>query len=125
MYELTINEKVYGFKFGIGFVREINKKVVKEVEGTNAKQELGLQYAVAGLIDEDAVALVDVLELANKTEKPRITRVELDAFIDDEGTDVSAICKDVLDFLSRANASKKVTATVIELVEAEKAKANQ
>ena len=66
MYEITINEKVYGFKFGIGFVRDINKKVVKEVEGTNAKQELGLQYAVAGLIDEDAVALVDVLDLAKK-----------------------------------------------------------
>lgn len=125
MYELTINEKVYGFKFGIGFVREINKKVVKEVEGTNAKQELGLQYAVAGLIDEDAVALVDVLELANKTERPRITRGELDAFVDDPATDIGAICKDVLDFLSRANASKKVTMAVIEVVEAEKAKANQ
>lgn len=125
MYELTINEKVYGFKFGIGFVREINKKVVKEVEGTNAKQELGLQYAVAGLIDEDVVTLVDVLELANKTEKPRITRGELDAFMDDEATDISGICKDVLDFLSRANASKKVTLAVIEVVEAERAKANQ
>lgn len=125
MYELTINEKVYGFKFGIGFVREINKKVVKEVEGTNAKQELGLQYAVAGLIDEDAVALVDVLDLANKTEKPRVTRGELDAFMDDEDTDVGAICKDVLDFLRKANASKKVTEAVIEVVEAERAKANQ
>ena len=125
MYELTINEKVYGFKFGIGFVREINKKVVKEVDGTNAKQELGLQYAVAGLIDEDAVALVDVLDLANKTEKPRVTRGELDAFMDDEGTDIPAICKDVLDFLRKANASKKVTEAVIEVVEAERAKANQ
>ncbi len=125
MYELTINNKVYGFKFGIGFVREVNKRVVKEVEGTNAKQEMGLQYAVAGLMDEDAVALVDVLELANKTEKPRITKGELDAFVDDEDTDISAICKDVLDFLSKANASKKVTTTVMEVVEAERAKANQ
>lgn len=125
MYELTINEKVYSFNFGVGFVREINKRVVKEVEGTNAKQDLGLQFAVAGLIDEDPIYLIDILDVANKTERPRITRNELDAFVDDESTDISGICKEVLDFLSRANASKKTTLAVIEMVEAEKAKANQ
>ena len=125
MFELTINGKVYAFKFGIGFVREINKRVVKEVDGTNAKQEIGLQYAVAGLMDEDAVTLVDVLELANKTEKPRVTKGELDAFIDDECEDVGALCKEVLDFLSKSNASKKTTQAVLEMVEAEKAKMSQ
>lgn len=125
MYELTINEKVYSFNFGVGFVREVNKRVVKEVEGTNAKQDLGLQFAVAGLIDEDPIYLIDILDIANKTERPRITRNELDAFVDDENTDIGGICKEVLDFLSRANASKKTTLAVIEMVEAEKAKANQ
>lgn len=125
MFELTINGVVYQFKFGIGFVREINKRVVKNVEGTNAKQELGLQYAVAGLIDEDPVALVDVLELANRGERPRITKDVLDNYMDDENTDISALCRDVLDFLSKSNASKKTTEAVMQMVEAERAKANQ
>lgn len=123
MFELTINGVVYQFKFGIGFVREINKKVVKTVEGTNAAQELGLQYAVAGLIDEDPVALVDVLDIANKGERPRVTRDALDGFIDDENTDIAAVCREVLDFLSKSNASKKTTEAVVQMVEAEKAKA--
>lgn len=125
MLELTINGTVYQFKFGIGFVREINKRIVKNVEGTNAKQELGLQYAVAGLIDEDAVALVDVLELANRGEKPRVSKDVLDSYVDDESTDISALCKEVLDFLSKSNASKKTTEAVMEMVEAERAKANK
>lgn len=125
MFELTINGVVYQFKFGIGFVREINKKVVKNVEGTNAKQELGLQYAVAGLIDEDPVTLVDVLELANRGERPRITKDVLDNFMDDEETDISALCRDVLDFLSKSNASKKTTEAVMQMVEAERAKVSQ
>lgn len=125
MLELTINSSVYQFRFGIGFVREINKRVVHNVEGTNAKQELGLQYAVASLIDEDVVALVDVLELANRGEKPRVTKDILDNYMDDESTDVSALCKEVLDFLSKSNASKKTTEAVMQMVEAERAKAIQ
>lgn len=122
MFELTINEVVYQFKFGMGFMREINKRVTKPVDGTNKQQEMGLQYAVAGLIDEDPAELVEVLAIANKTEKNRISKNALDAFIEDEDTDVSAICAEVLDFLSRANATKKITVAVMEAVENEKRK---
>lgn len=124
MFELTINDVVYQFKFGIGFVRDINKRVTKDIEGTSAKQELGLQYAIAGIIDEDAVALVDVLDMANKTEKPRVTRQKLESYIEDEDTDIEALCKEIMDFLSKANATKKVAKALVEMVEAEKAKAN-
>ena len=124
MFELTINDVVYQFKFGLGFVREINKKVSK-TDGNNAKQELGLQYAVAGLIDEDPLALVDILDLANKTEKPRVTRNLLDAYIEDEDTDLSALFADVLDFFGKSNATRKMTEAVKTMVEAEKAKQKQ
>ena len=124
MFELTINDVVYQFKFGLGFVREINKKVSK-TDGNNAKQELGLQYAVAGLIDEDPLALVDILDLANKTEKPRVTRNLLDAYIEDENTDISALFADVLGFFEKSNATKKIVAAVQEMVAAEKAKQDQ
>lgn len=122
MFELTIDNDIYSFKFGIGFVRDINKRVVTPVDGTNKKQELGLQYAVAGLIDEDPLEVVDILLTANKTENPRITAAKLEAYIEDESTDFSAMCKNILDFFKRGNATKKLTASIVEMVEREKAK---
>lgn len=119
MFELTINDVVYSFKFGIGFVREINKRDTREVEGMSRKQEIGLQMAVAGLIDEDPVALVDILDLANKTEKPRVTRNALDSYIEDESTDITALFAEVLDFLKNANATKTTVAKILKAVEAE------
>lgn len=124
MLELTIKDKVYGFKFGLGFVREINKTMSKPIEGvTNGKQDVGLQFAIAAILDEDPVGLVDVLDVANKTESPRVTKKLLDEYIEDESTDLEALFAEVLDFLKSANATKKVTAAVLEMVEEAKAKA--
>ena len=121
MMELTIGGKVYQFRFGLGFVREIDKRVTKPMNGINGKvQNMGMQFAVAGLIDQDPVELVEILDVANKTEKPRVTRQELDAYIEDENTDTDALFSEVLDFLKSANATKKITESVIE--ETEKAK---
>lgn len=126
MFELTINEQVYQFKFGLGFLREVNKQKSKPIDGMPGEnQDVGLQFAVASLIDEDPVALVDILDIANKTEKPRITRALLDSYIEDENTDIDALFKEVLDFLCKANATKKTALAVMNMVEAEKAKANQ
>lgn len=124
MFELTINDQVYQFKFGLGFIREVNKQKSKPVDGMpDEKQDVGLQFAVASLIDEDPIALVDILDIANKTEKPRVTRALLDSYIEDENTDIDALFKEVLDFLCKANATKKTALAVLEMVEAEKAKA--
>ncbi len=124
MFEITINDKVYGFKFGLGFVREINKKMTKPMEGVPGKvQEIGLQYYIGCLFDEDPVALVEVLEIANKTEKERVTRTLLDNYIEDENTDIEQLFAEVLDFLKKANATKKIALAMQELYNTEKAKA--
>lgn len=124
MFELTIGGKVYQFRFGMGFMRDINKKKSRPIDGMpGEKQDVGLQFAIASLIDEDPVALVDVLEVANKTESPRVSRAMLDNYIDEECTDIGALFSEVLDFLKQANATKKVATAVVEMVEAEKAKA--
>ena len=123
MFELTINGVVYQFKFGMSFVREVNKKMRKPVEGMpDQKQDVGLQFAVAAMIDEDPAWLVDILDIANKTEKPRVTRSLLDAYIEDDDTDIEALFAEVRDFLKRANATKKTAAAVQEMVEQEMAK---
>lgn len=124
MFELTINGEVYQFRFGIGFVRDINKQKKRAVEGMDEKQDCGLQFAVASLIDEDPIGLIDILELANKTEKPRVTRSLLDSYIDDETTDLEALFAEVLDFFKNSNATKKTTLAVMELIEEQKKTAN-
>lgn len=65
--ELTINGQVYQFNFGMGFMREMNKKVSMPVDGVkDAKKNIGLRYAVAGIMDGDVEALEDLLLVANK-----------------------------------------------------------
>jgi hypothetical protein len=123
MFELTINGQVYEFHFGMGFMREINKKIGAPVDGVpNVKKNIGLQYHVAGIIDGDVEALVDVLEVANKGRLPRVKREDLDAFIDSEDTDIDALFDGVLDFLKSANATKKTVENLLEAVQKEQEK---
>ena len=63
--ELTINGQVYQFNFGMGFMREMNKKVSMPVDGVkDAKKNIGLRYAVAGIMDGDVEALEDLYTLS-------------------------------------------------------------
>ena len=117
MFELTINGKVYPFNFGMGFMREINRKVGVPVDGLpNVKKNIGLRYHVAGIIDGDLESLVEVLDAANKNLNPRVQAADLDAYIDDANTDIDALFAEVLDFLSNANATKKTVAEIRENV---------
>ncbi len=121
MLELTIKEKTYSFKFGVGFVREIDKTQQQKLENGTVVN-MGLQYAVAALIDRDPVKVVELLEVANKTEKPRISRSELDYFIDEVCEDFDEFCEEILDFFEKGNSTKKVTEAVKKKVTEEMAK---
>lgn len=123
MLELTIDGKVYPFNFGMGFMREINKRMSRPVDGmVDTKKNIGLQYKIAELIDGDVETLVEVLEAANKGMSPRVTREMLDNYIDSEDVEIDELFKTVMDFLSKTNATKKTTAAILKAVEEEKAK---
>lgn len=110
MLELTIKDQVYEFNFGMGFLREVNKKYQKPIDGLkDAKENVGLQMMVAGVMAGSVEFLVDVLEAANMGRKPRVTKAILDYYIDEECEDIDALFNEVLDFLSSANATKKLT----------------
>ena len=109
--ELTINGQVYQFNFGMGFMREMNKKVSMPVDGVkDAKKNIGLRYAVAGIMDGDVEALEDLLLVANKGQNPRATTEILDEYIDDPDTDINQLFEDTMGFLKsemlRRNASR-------------------
>ena len=118
MFELTINDKVDPFRFGMGFLREINKRVeITFDEDTGAKRNIGLYYTIIDLMDGVLETLEDVLLAANQGEQPRLQRTALDAYLEDENTDVDQLFADVLDFFERANCTKNTLTKVREFVE--------
>lgn len=103
--QLDINGTTYSFKFGIGFLKEINKGVT--IEATKGvTKEAGFAVRAAGLMDGNILDLFDVLITANKTEEPKLAKAELEKYLDDDKTDVDAIFRDTIDFLSQSNACK-------------------
>lgn len=122
MLELTINEKVYQFNFGMGFLREINKQVSTPVDGLpDVKRNIGLRYKVLCVLDGDPEALVDILDAANKGMLPRVDRNKLDAYIDSGDMSVDELCEKVIDFLKSANATRKTVVMLLEEIEKQKA----
>jgi hypothetical protein len=124
MFELTINSKVYQFNFGIGFLRDIDPTVTKPIDGIKGKvQNMGLQYAVGGVMDCNILDIADVLIRANKGYEPRLTQAEVESYLESDSVNIEELSEKLLDFFKCANATKKLTLNLIELVEKEKAKA--
>ena len=118
MMELTISGKVYQFKFGMGFMRDLNRQVSAPVDGLkDISKNIGLRYKLSGLFDGDVEDLVDVLDCANKGFEPRVTRDVLDEYIDDENTDINELFETVMDFLSKANATRRAMEDIKREVE--------
>ena len=120
--ELTINGKVYQFKASIAFMRSANNLVEEKVDNTNLAQKVGLRYLIAGLIDGDVEQLINALDFMNTGFDQRLTRKEIEDFIEDENVDVDGIFEMVLDFLSKANVSKRTYNALMEQVNREKAR---
>ena len=128
MLELTIKNEVVPFKFGVGFLREINKTVQAPVDGApGTKNNVGFRLAVGKLYDGDVETLVQVLDLANKGQSPRVSVKDIEAYIDDEDTDIEKVFEDVMGFLQESNATKITTKKMMEAIaeEEEKAKAKK
>ena len=124
MMELTINGTVYQFKFGMGFLREANKLTVVPVQGMpGTTKEIGARYLIASVVvDQEPNALVDLLDLANKGENPRVTKTMLDSYIDSEEVDIDELMEKTKDFLSKANATKKAVKEILKEYEEQMAK---
>ena len=114
--ELTINDEVYKFKFGIGFLKNINKRQMSKTP-QGIEQPIGFVTAAAGLMDGNILDLCDVLLLANETEEPRIRREALEDYLDDESTDIDKIFEETIDFLSTSNACKMYMKNLMKFVE--------
>lgn len=113
MFELVIKDVAYPLNFGMGFVRKLDKSVNIPVDGLpGVKKDIGLTYAIMSLMDNDIVMLADVINIANEGQNPRLTKAAIDAYLEDESTDIEELFDKILGFFKSANCTKRTAARV-------------
>lgn len=113
MFELVIKDVAYPLNFGMGFVRKLDKSVNIPVDGLpGVKKDIGLTYAIMSLMDNDIVMLSNVIDIANEGQNPRLTQAAIDAYLEDEGTDIEELFNKILGFFKSANCTKRTAARV-------------
>lgn len=113
MFELVIKDVAYPLNFGMGFVRKLDKSVNIPVDGLpGVKKDIGLTYAIMSLMDNDIVMLEDVINIANEGQNPRLTKDAIDAYLEDESTDIEELFDKILGFFKSANCTKRTAARV-------------
>lgn len=113
MFELVIKDVAYPLNFGMGFVRKLDKSVNIPVDGLpGVKKDIGLTYAIMSLMDNDIVMLANVIDIANEGQNPRLTKPAIDAYMEDENTDIEELFDKILGFFKSANCTKRTAARV-------------
>ena len=113
MFELVIKDVAYPLNFGMGFVRKLDKSVNIPVDGLpGVKKDIGLTYAIMSLTDNDIVMLANVIDIANEGQNPRLTKAAIDAYLEDENTNIEELFDKILGFFKSANCTKRTAARV-------------
>lgn len=95
----------YKFVFGFGFLKEINKKF-SPIKAGSITIKIGMENVMSIIMSGDVEGLVELLKLANKTEKDITTEAEIAEFVADY-EDVDQLFDEVLDELKTSNFTKK------------------
>lgn len=103
--QVKINNKEVKLKFGVKFVRELDKVAGLDVNA--ASFGMGLTKSVPALNTADPAVLADVIYSAASTNKAfRPSQDDVDNFIDDYDGDLEKLFDDVIKEMSAANAIK-------------------
>lgn len=114
--QIEINGKTIDLNFGIRFVRELNKKF-HVVFDSGKKVGTGLEETVPLLFAGDIEALEELIYAATWGSENRITRDELDDYLDSV-ENVDALFDAVLEELKNQNATRKRTLALVAELEA-------
>jgi len=101
--QITIQEHTYDLKFGIKFIREMDKKHSLVRDGITFGA--ALEITVPMLWACHTVALSDVIYHATCTEKRRPKPEEVDRFVE-EHENIESLFQEVIEALKKANATK-------------------
>nr|DAX82081.1 MAG TPA: tail assembly chaperone [Caudoviricetes sp.] len=103
--QLTINEKTVNVRFGVGFVRELDKKFPLEAKGV--KLGMSLSMKIPEILGGDVASLSDVIYAGTILEKERPSQQEIDEFIDNH-SNIETLFDEVLKELEESNAGKRI-----------------
>lgn len=120
---LKINDRETEVRFGIRFIRELDKANMMQREGL--KFGAGLEMKVPMLFTYDAVALSDVLYAGTSMEKNRPTIKDIDDYVESH-ENIERLFEEVLDELKKSSVTKlkvcQLEGNLKEQVEKEEAK---
>lgn len=103
--QIKINDKEVELKFGVKFVRELDKVAGLDLNG--ASFGMGLTKSIPSLNTADPAVLADVIYSAAATKKAfRPSQDDVDDFIDNYEDDLEKLFDDVIKEMSQANAIK-------------------
>ena len=104
--QLRLNEnKTVEVKFGVGFVRELDKNHPLEARGM--KLGMALSMKIPEMLGGDVASLSDVLYAATFLEKDRPTQTDIDNYIDAH-EDIESLFDEVIKELEESNAGKRL-----------------
>lgn len=110
--KLTINETEYTFRFTIGFLQKLRDGMVASANGVKAG--FGDTYYINGVvIDRDVLALREVLLIANKANGGKLKANALDAYLEDESTDIDKLFDEVIAELQSSNVTSSKVKTAL------------
>lgn len=120
MMTLDINGKECELNFGIGFIRDLDKKYFVQSK-SGMKFGNGLEIKIPLLLVGDVVTLAEFIHMGTaRMDKRRPNLQEIDDFID-RAEDIDAVFSEVINELKKSNACKrKLQEMEKELKEVEK-----
>lgn len=114
---LEINDKVYTFKFGTKFIRELDKRFPVKRDGYQMNFGAALAMNVIPALSLFSTnMLAHVLVIATQTEDLKLTLDEADNYIDGS-EDIEEVFEKVQKAIEESNAGKLVLRTVMSNVE--------
>lgn len=104
--KLKINNQDVSFKFGVKFLRNLDRRngVEQEIQGIKVKMGMGLTTLLPQLMTKDAAALADVLYAAAK---PKVKQDDIDDYIDN-AKNLDELFNRVVNEIKASNATKPI-----------------
>lgn len=103
--QLAINGKTYNVKFGVKFVRSLDKTF--PIERNGMKFGMALSAKIPELYAKNIASLADILYHGTVTESSRPSLADVETFVE-EHEDLEQLFDDVIQELSESNAGKSL-----------------
>lgn len=83
--ELEIKGNTYSFVFGLGWLQTINKKFFVDKRAQEIGMNTGLDVLAMNFEKRDPQMLIDILKIANDTEKEKVSAENIYLYIKENG----------------------------------------